>query len=317
MSPLMVEARGLRKRFGSTQAVDGVDLAVEQGTIVAVLGPNGAGKSTTVRILTTLTRPDAGWATVAGHDVVREPGDVRRRIGVAAQDATLDEALSGRQNLAMIGRLNQLPGHVTKARSAELLERFELTDAADRPVRTYSGGMRRRLDLGASLMAAPPMLFLDEPTTGLDPTSRQRVWTAVRELVDGGTTVLLTTQYLDEADRLADRVTIIDHGRVVADDTPAALKRLTGGAILEVRLPAPEPAIERVLAPFASGAIQVLDGGRQVRASVVSSQGLIAPAIRLLDEAGIEVEDIAVHQPSLDDVFMRLTGDRSPVEEVA
>jgi daunorubicin resistance ABC transporter ATP-binding subunit len=317
MTELMVEAHGLRKRFGSTQAVDGVDLSLARGSILGVLGPNGAGKTTTLRILTTLSRPDEGWARVAGHDVVREAAAVRRRIGVAAQDATLDEQLSGRQNLAMVGRLSQMSGADTARRSVDLLERFELTDAADRPVKTYSGGMRRRLDLAASVMARPSVLFLDEPTTGLDPVSRVRVWNVVRSLVDEGATVLLTTQYLDEADRLADRIIIIDHGRVIAEDTPTQLKRRIGGGVLEVHLSRPHPDATTALAGLVDGPFQVTDDGRSLRAPVGSTAGLVAPAVRALDEAGVDVEDIAIQQPSLDDVFMRLTGNGSQAKEAA
>jgi daunorubicin resistance ABC transporter ATP-binding subunit len=317
MTELMVEAQGLRKRFGTTQAVDGVDLALARGSILGVLGPNGAGKTTTLRILTTLTRPDAGWARVAGIDVSKDPRAVRRRIGVAAQDATLDELLTGRQNLAMVGRLSQMSAGATTERSVELLERFELTDAADRMVKTYSGGMRRRLDLAASVMARPQVLFLDEPTTGLDPVSRVRVWNVVRALVDEGATVLLTTQYLDEADRLADRIVIIDHGRVIAEDTPAQLKRRIGGGMLEVHLTHPHPAATGALEGLVDGPFQVSDEGRLLRAPVANTVGLVAPAVRALDEAGVDVEDVAIHQPSLDDVFMRLTGNGAVVQEAA
>ena len=317
MTDLMVEAQGLRKRFGATQAVDGVDLSLARGSILGVLGPNGAGKTTALRILTTLTRPDAGWARVAGYDVTRQPAAVRRRIGVAAQDATLDELLTGRQNLAMVGRLSQMSASATTQRSVELLERFELTDAADRMVKTYSGGMRRRLDLAASVMARPPVLFLDEPTTGLDPVSRVRVWNVVRALVDDGATVLLTTQYLDEADRLADRIVIIDHGRVIAEDTPAELKRRIGGGMLEVHLTRPHPAATTVLAGLVDGPFQVGDDGRRLRAPVASTVGLVAPVVRALDDAGVDVDDVAIHQPSLDDVFMRLTGNDSTAQEAA
>lgn len=317
MTDLMVEAQGLRKRFGTTQAVDGVDLSLARGSILGVLGPNGAGKTTSLRILTTLTRPDEGWARVAGHDVMREPAAVRRRIGVAAQDATLDELLTGRQNLVMVGRLSQMTGADTTRRSVELLERFELTDAADRPVKTYSGGMRRRLDLAASVMARPAVLFLDEPTTGLDPVSRVRVWNVVRALVDEGATVLLTTQYLDEADRLADRIVIIDHGRVIAEDTPVQLKRRIGGGVLEVHLVRPHPEATTVLAGLVDGPFQIGDEGKRLRAPVASTSGLVAPVVRALDEAGVDVADVAVQEPSLDDVFMRLTGHGSQAQEAA
>src|SRR5262245_53293035 len=224
----MIEAHGLRKRFGATVALDGLDLAVPAGSIVAVLGPTGAGKTPAVRILTTLTTPDGGSARVAGHDVVVEPAAVQRAIGVTGQDATLDEVLSGRQNLVLVARLSGLRRRAARARADELLAQFDLRDAADRVLREYSGGMPRRLDLAASLVTRPPVLFLDEPTTGLDPTSRSRMWDVIRELVAGGTTLLLTTQYLDEADELADRILVVDHGRAIAAGTAADLKRQTG-----------------------------------------------------------------------------------------
>jgi daunorubicin resistance ABC transporter ATP-binding subunit len=308
MADMMVEASGLTKQFGQTQALAGVDLAVRTGSVVGLLGPNGAGKTTAVRVLTTLTIPDSGTARVAGHDVVREADAVRRRIGVAAQDATLDPLLTGRQNLLLVGELGQMSRRDAGARAAELLELFELTDAADRVAKTYSGGMRRRLDLAASMMGRPPLLFLDEPTTGLDPVSRQRVWNVVRTLVRDGGTVMLTTQYLDEADQLADRVAIVDHGRVVAEDTPAGLKRLTGGGRLEVRLPAADVRASAVLAEFADGPVQADDEGRHLRAPIADTTGVVARVVRALDERGVEIEDVNVHQPSLDDVFMRLTG---------
>jgi len=320
MTDLMVEARGLTKRFGQTQALAGLDLEAAAGAVLGVLGPNGAGKTTAVRILTTLTLPDGGTARVAGLDPVREPDAVRRTIGVAAQSATLDDALTGRQNLVLVGELGRMPGRAARDRAAELLDAFELLDAADRTVRTYSGGMRRRLDLAASLMTRPPVLFLDEPTTGLDPTSRQRVWAAVRGLVRDGVTVLLTTQYLDEADQLASRIAIVDRGRVVADDTPHRLKRLIGGATLELRLDPGSSgqsvaAAREVLRPLVDGPFQVLDEGRHLRAPVDETAGVVARVVRRLDEHGIEIEDVAIHQPSLDDVFMRLTGGPEAVAE--
>ncbi|HEX5465201.1 MAG TPA: ATP-binding cassette domain-containing protein [Candidatus Limnocylindrales bacterium] len=308
MAGLMVEARGLRKRFGSTEAVAGVDLSVPTGSVFGLLGPNGAGKTTTVRILTTLTIPDAGTARVAGHDVVHDPQAVRRTIGVAAQDATLDGALTGRQNLLLVGQLGRMDGREARDRAAELLELFELVEAADRVVRTYSGGMRRRLDLAASLMTRPPMLFLDEPTTGLDPVSRQRVWSVVRGLVETGATVLLTTQYLDEADQLADRIAIVDHGRVIAEDTSAGLKRLTGGASLEVHLAGPDTGAASAVTAVVDAPVQIEDDGRRLRAALHETRGVVARIVRALDERGVEIEEITVHQPSLDDVFMQLTG---------
>jgi ABC-2 type transport system ATP-binding protein len=305
---MMIEARDLRKRFGDTQALDGLDLQVEAGTVLGVLGPNGAGKSTALRILTTLTKPDSGSARVAGFDVVHEQEQVQRSIGVAAQDATLDEVLTGRQNLVMLGRLGGLSGSAARARAAELLEQFDLVDAGDRPVKGYSGGMRRRLDLGAALIMHPPLLFLDEPTTGLDPSSRARMWDVIRALVGDGTTLLLTTQYLDEADELADQIVVIDHGRSIADGTAAELKSRVGGARLEVTLTDPHPEAAEALAPFASGPLTVSQDACQLGAPVDAVHGLATMVIRALDGAGVAVDDVQVHPPSLDDVFFALTG---------
>jgi daunorubicin resistance ABC transporter ATP-binding subunit len=305
---LMIEARGLEKRFGSTVALDGLDLEVPAGAILGVLGPNGAGKTTAVRILTTLTRPDGGSARVAGHDVVREPGAVQRRIGVTGQDATLDEVLTGRQNLVMIGRLSGLRRGEARTRAAELLEQFDLVEAADRVLKEYSGGMRRRLDLAASLVARPPVLFLDEPTTGLDPTSRVRMWRVIRELVADGATLLLTTQYLDEADELADRIVVIDRGRAIAEGTAAKLKAQIGGARLEVTLSEVDGAAPAALEPFVAGPVHISHDGRRLRAPVANGAGLATTIVRALDDARITVDDVQVHQPSLDDVFFVLTG---------
>ncbi|MGH9090666.1 MAG: ATP-binding cassette domain-containing protein [Acidimicrobiales bacterium] len=304
----MIEAAGLAKRYGETRALAGVDLVVPAGSVLGVLGPNGAGKTTAVRILTTLALPDGGTARVAGFDVVHEAASVRRHIGVTAQDATLDEALTGRQNLRMVGELSGLRGREARHRAAELLERFELADAADRVMKGYSGGMRRRLDLAAGLVTHPPVLFLDEPTTGLDPTSRARMWEVIRELVLAGTTLLLTTQYLEEADQLADRIVVIDHGRVIAEGTSAELKRATGGARLEVALTAPHPGAEAALRPLVDGEIHASQDGRHLRAGVRSGSGLGTAVVRALDAAGVLVDDVEVHQPSLDDVFLALTG---------
>jgi daunorubicin resistance ABC transporter ATP-binding subunit len=310
---LMIEARGLRKRFGATVALDGVDLEVPAGAILGVLGPNGAGKTTAVRILTTLSLPDGGSARVAGHEVVGEAAAVQRSIGVTAQDATLDEVLTGRENLVMIGRLSGLRRAQARIRASELLDRFALTDAAERILKTYSGGMRRRLDLAAGLVTRPPVLFLDEPTTGLDPTSRVRMWDVIRELVADGVTLLLTTQYLDEADELADRIVVIDHGRVIAGGTAAELKAQTGGARLEVTLSEPRISASEALKPFVAGPVHVSHDGRRLRAPVRSAAGLATTVVRALDEAGVTVDDVEVHQPSLDDVFFALTG--RPTEE--
>jgi ABC-2 type transport system ATP-binding protein len=304
----MIEAEDLQKRYGETQALAGVSFSVPAGTILGLLGPNGAGKTTAVRVLTTLARPDQGRAVVAGIDVVKHPGEARRHIGVAAQDATLDPLLTGRQNLVLVGELCDM-GRGARARAAALLEQFELTDAAARVLKGYSGGMRRRLDLAASLMTRPPVLFLDEPTTGLDPTSRQRVWEAIRELLDDGVTVLLTTQYLEEADELAHRIVVVDHGRVIADGTPLALKQASRSAHLEVTLSAPSPAAVGAVAPLVpGGVVHVSDDGRRLSAGVDAGTGLATTVVRALDAAGVLVDNIEVRQPSLDDVFFSLTG---------
>ena len=305
---LMIEAHGLEKRFGPTIALDGIDLEVPAGAILGVLGPNGAGKTTAVRILTTLSIPDSGSARVAGHDVVGEASAVQRNIGVTAQDATLDEVLTGRENLVMVGRLSGLRRTQARARASELLDQFDLADAADRVLKGYSGGMRRRLDLAAGLVTRPPVLFLDEPTTGLDPTSRMRMWGVIRELVTDGVTLLLTTQYLDEADELADRIVVIDRGRVIAGGSAAELKRKVGGARLELTLSEPNPSAAVALEPFVAGDVHVSHDGRRLRAPVRNTSGLASTVVRALDEAGITVDDVEIHQPSLDDVFFALTG---------
>ena len=311
---LMIEAEALSKRYGETQALDRVDLEVAAGSILGVLGPNGAGKTTGVRILTTLTPPDGGRARVAGHDVVAEAPAVRRKIGVTGQDATLDDALTGRQNLVMVGQLSRLGRSQARRRAAELLELFELADAADRVVKGYSGGMRRRLDLAASLVMRPPVLFLDEPTTGLDPTSRQRMWGLIRGLVADGVTLWLTTQYLDEADALADRIAVIDRGHVIAQGTPSELKAATGSQLLEVTLATPHEAAAAAVAAFGVGSVSVTDDGRRLRVPVPSEPGLATAVVRAFDAAGIAIDDIAIHKPSLDDVFATLTG-AAPVHE--
>jgi ABC-2 type transport system ATP-binding protein len=312
---MMIEARALSKRYGETQAVDDLDLEVAAGTILGVLGPNGAGKTTALRILATLSTPDSGRAWVAGHDVVAEAAAVRRTIGVTGQDATLDELLTGRQNLTMVGELSRLGRSGARRRTAELLEMFELTDAADRVVKGYSGGMRRRLDLAASLVMRPPVLFLDEPTTGLDPTSRQRMWGVIRGLVQDGATVLLTTQYLDEADSLADDIVVIDRGRVIARGTPTELKSATGSQLLEVTLAAPHPGAAAAIERFSIGSVVSAEDGLRLWTPAPNEPGLAVAALRALDDAGVLVDDITVHRPSLDDVFALLTGAAVPAPE--
>ncbi|QKG19291.1 daunorubicin resistance ABC transporter ATPase [Actinomadura verrucosospora] len=303
----IVSAEALHKRYGGTKALDGLDLAVAPGTVCGLLGPNGAGKTTAVRILATLADADSGRARVAGHDVAAEPDRVRARIGLAGQYAAVDEKLTGRGNLRMFGRLYHLPRREAHRRADELLERFGLTEAADRQVQGYSGGMRRRLDLITSLILRPQVLFLDEPTTGLDPRSRGEIWDAVRGLVADGTTVLLTTQYLDEADRLADDVVVIDHGRVIAGGTPDELKASIGDR-LDVALADPAEAGEaaRVLARLA-GAHPALEGARL---TVPLARGAVrlADVVRELDRAGVTAEDVGLRRPTLDEVFLRLTG---------
>jgi daunorubicin resistance ABC transporter ATP-binding subunit len=315
MTRLMIEAEALSKRYGQTQALASIDLQVPGGSILGVLGPNGAGKTTAVRILTTLALPDAGHARVAGYDVVTQAASVRRNIGVTAQDATLDDLLTGRQNLVMIGELSGLRRTDAKARCAELLGRFQLAEAADRVLKGYSGGMRRRLDLAAGLVTRPPVLFLDEPTTGLDPTGRAEMWQIIRELVGDGATLLLTTQYLDEADELADRIAVIDHGSVIAEGTPAELKSATGGARLHVTLSAASPAAVTALKGLVDGQVHVSHDGRLLDAAVRSASGLATSVVRALDRAGVLVDDVEVRPPSLDDVFFALTG--RPAEEPA
>ena len=306
---LMIEAEGLAKSYGETRALAGVDFSVPAGSILGMLGPNGAGKTTAVRILTTLATADSGRGAVAGFDVTTQAADVRRHIGVAAQDATLDELLTGRQNLVLIGELSKMGRAASRDRAAELLEHFELTGAADRIMKGYSGGMKRRLDLAASMMTRPPVLFLDEPTTGLDPTSRLRVWGVVRELVGDGVTVLLTTQYLDEADALADNIVVVDHGRVIADGSPLELKEQSRSARLEVTLAAADDGSAlAALRPLVSGRIHVGDDSRRLSAGIDGTPGLATEVVRALDSAGVLVDTIEVRQPSLDDVFFTLTG---------
>jgi ABC-2 type transport system ATP-binding protein len=313
----VIWAEGLTKHYGANAALAGIDLAVPAGTILGLLGPNGAGKTTAVRILTTLVTPDAGRASVAGHDVVAEAMAVRRSIGVTAQDATVDEMLTGRQNLVMFGRLAGLSRRRARATAADLLERFDLAGAADRVLKGYSGGMRRRLDLAAGIVTRPPVLFLDEPTTGLDPASRQAMWAVIRDLVADGATLLLTTQYLDEADQLADQIVVIDHGRVIAGGTARSLKSRIGGARIEVSLTRPDPAAATVLAPFVTGPVSLSADGRRLRAGVAAAPGLATAIVRALDQAGITVDDAGIRQPSLDDVFFALTGHPSLAAQAA
>ncbi|MGA5184372.1 ATP-binding cassette domain-containing protein [Streptomyces pseudogriseolus] len=312
-----VRAEGLEKRYGEKRALDGFDLTVRAGTVHGLLGPNGAGKTTAVRILSTLVRLDGGRATVAGLDVAREPREVRARIGLTGQYAAVDEVLTGRQNLEMFGRLFHLGGRRARARAGELLEQFDLTDAADKGVGDYSGGMRRRLDLAASMILTPAVLFLDEPTTGLDPRSRGEVWDSVRALVAGGTTVLLTTQYLEEADRLASRVTVIDRGRSIADDSPDGLKNRVGGDRVEVVVAerADIPRVVKVVARVADGEPEAHETELRVHAPVTDRVTALTDVARTLQDEGVRVEDIGLRRPSLDDVFLRLTGHRTETTE--
>jgi len=303
-------AEGLEKRFGQTHALRGLDLAAEQGTVLGVLGPNGAGKTTAVRILTTLLPPDGGHAEVAGLDVVRQADQLRTRIGLAGQYAAVDDLLTGRENLEMFGRLYHISGAAARKRAAELLERFDLTDAAGRVVKTYSGGMRRRLDLAASLIVAPPVLFLDEPTTGLDPRGRTGMWDVISGLVADGTTVLLTTQYLEEADLLAQQIVVVDHGQVIARGTSDELKAQVGGERLEISVARGSDldAALRALSPYASGDLRVDHERRRVVVPVTNGSRLLPAAIRDLDAAGLQLDDLALRRPTLDDVFLTLTG---------
>ena len=314
MADATIVVEDVRKRFGDVVALDGVSFEVEAGTVLGLLGPNGAGKTTAVRILTTILPISEGRASVLGIDVAEHPASVRLRIGLAGQYAAVDEVLTGRENLRLVGRLCHLPKDESAARAEELLDRFGLSDAGDRSLKTYSGGMRRRLDLAAALVHRPPILFLDEPTTGLDPGSRLDLWAIISELVADGTTVLLTTQYLEEADRLADQIVVIDHGQVIAEGTATELKGRLGSTHIEVNVPLAQidrargalaPVGEAALADTANGvAIQVADSGPAVIA-----------AVRALDAAGIDVEALAVREPTLDDVFLELTGHAAEAED--
>ena len=303
-----IQAEGLRKRFGSTQALDGVSLSVPEGTVLGVLGPNGAGKTTAVRILATLLQADSGHATVGGYDVAKQPHLVRKTIGLTGQYASVDEDLTGTQNLVMIGQLLGLTSRDARARSAELLGWFDLSEAAGRMAKTYSGGMRRRLDLAASLVGRPAVIFLDEPTTGLDPAKREEMWDVVRTLVSDGSTVLLTTQYLEEADALADDILVINHGRVIAHDTADGLKRVVGGQRIAVRPTDPSRVGE------VAGILTSLTGvtptptGRNELTAAVPDERAFAPFVAQLAQAGIGVDELSLHLPSLDEVFLTLTG---------
>jgi len=314
-----IEAEGLVKYYGKTQALSGLDLTVPVGTVYGLLGPNGAGKTTAVRVLATLLKPDAGRARVLGQDVLAQAAAVRRTIGLTGQYAALDEYLTGRSNLIMIGQLSRLTARAARRRADELLERFGLTDAAGRAVKTYSGGMRRRLDLAASLIGHPAVLFLDEPTTGLDPSGRALMWVIVRELVADGTTLLLTTQYLDEADQLASRIAVIDGGRVIAEGTPADLKSSVGGQriLLTLADEADKTVAARALAPFSTGSISPNGRGRLMEVPVSAADGLATEVLRALDAADVAVSDISVRSASLDDVFLTLTGRAAEIQEEA
>src|SRR5882757_4351373 len=308
--PGAIYAEGLVKTFGDVRALDGVDLDVPEGTVLGLLGPNGAGKTTAVRCLTTLLRPDSGKAVVAGIDVLKNPDAVRRRVGLSGQFAAVDEYLTGRENLQMVGQLYQMKAKAAKVRAEELLEQFNLTDAADRTAKTYSGGMRRRLDLAAALVVSPPVMFMDEPTTGLDPRNRQQLWEVIQELVAGGTTLLLTTQYLEEADHLAHDICVIDHGLVIARGTSDQLKAQIGGERVEVVVHERDRIDEAagLLTRLGKGEAKIEQHTRKITVPVVGGAKLLAEVIRELDTGGIEIDDIGLRRPTLDDVFISLTG---------
>ncbi|MFI6521115.1 ATP-binding cassette domain-containing protein [Spirillospora sp. NPDC050679] len=312
----VIRAEGLRKRFGDTRALDGVDLAVRRGTVLGVLGPNGAGKTTAVRVLATLLKPDAGRAEVAGYDVVRDAVQVRAKIGLTGQYASVDEELTGVENLVMIARLLDFPRRAARARAAELLARFSLTDAGGRAVKTYSGGMRRRLDLAASLINRPEIIYLDEPTTGLDPRARNEVWDTVRDVVAEGASVLLTTQYLEEADALADRIVVFDHGRVIAEGTSAELKARTGRQTLAVRA-ADLYRLDQLAAIVAdlTGARPEVQAATGLVTAPIADPAVLSAVVRRLDEVDLVAAELALRMPSLDEVFLTLTG--HPAESAA
>ena len=317
---LAVAAAGLRKYFGDIKALDGIDLEVQAGTVLALLGPNGAGKTTFVRIVATLMRPDSGHAWVAGRDVVREAEAVRSMIGLTGQYAAVDDNLTGRENLEMVARLYHLGRQEARARASDLLDTFDLKDAANRRTKTYSGGMRRRLDLAASMVAKPPVLFLDEPTSGLDPRSRIGMWEIISGLVEGGTTVVLTTQYLDEADRLADRIAVLDHGRIIEQGTPRELKECCGGdALLQLRVvDRSQTAIAgEILARFDHGRLRVDADTGELDLPVARGAAILPEVVRLLDSQSVRILDIALRQPTLDDVFLALTGRTTGAEKEA
>jgi len=306
----VIEAFGLVKHYGDVVALDGLDLAVPEGSVFGLLGPNGAGKTTAVSVLATLLIPDSGSARVAGADVLEEPARVRERIGLSGQYAALDEHLTGFENLDMIGRLYRLGRSRSRARARELLEVFDLTEAGNRPVKTYSGGMRRRLDLAGALVASPPVLFLDEPTTGLDPRSRLDLWGVIRELVARGSTLLLTTQYLEEADHLADRIMVIDQGRDIAQGTPDELKTLVGGERIDVTVVSDSdlPRAQEVMQRFAVGELAYENRNRRITAPISDGAAVLTKALRALDAEGVDLHDVGLRRPTLNDVFLTLTG---------